>query len=337
MATMNGSSLVRSLIVVTALSAASLGAACSSDPGAGQSQGPSPSPLPAPVARNGGVVFSRAVASSVEGVPLDAVVREVDVQGTVGEVLVRGAAYRAAPSWAPDGRAFAFLGAHGISIHDGRGSRLVAACHPSNCMGLGSPAWAPDGSSIAFAGDIDGEEGLFRVPASGGEPTAITTGLGVRGAPAWSPDARSLAVIATEGGTASLQILDVGSGQVRDTVALPGSDLGEAVAWSPDGAQLAVEVVGSDQGEHAGIYLVDLHGSDVKMLSTCRDDGCADLGPSFSPDGAFVAFTRARCDEPGSDCFVGDVWVIRTDGGDAHSLTEGIGLDCCAAWRPRSP
>ncbi len=283
--------------------------------------------------RNGGLAFSRAVPSAVDGSLLDAVLRELDVDGGVGPVLVRDAAYRTALSWAPDGAAFAFLGPHGISVRRARSTRLVVACHPSACSGLGPPSWSPDGSTIAFAGDLAGDEGVFRVSPEGGPPSPIATDLAVLGGPAWSPASDQLAVIASAGQARSLQILDADSGHVERTIDLPGMRLGASVAWSPAGDRLALEVVGSGQGEHQGIYLVALDGSDAQALTTCPDAACVDLAPSFSPDGRWVVFTRARCDEPGSDCFVGDVWVVGVDGSGARALTEGPGLDCCAAWR----
>ncbi|HEY6567854.1 MAG TPA: hypothetical protein VI341_10100 [Actinomycetota bacterium] len=323
----------------TLLAAALLASACSpgravESPGRPSGAQSSITAPPSTPHRNGGLVFSRAVPSATDGSPLHAVVRGVSVQGVVGPVVVRDAAYRAAPSWAPDGLSFAFLGAHGISVRSEHDTRLIVACHPQTCSGLGAPSWSPTASSIAFSGQIDGDEGLFQVAPEGGEPTPIVSNLVVAGAPAWSPDGAQLAAIVAEGGTASLQILDAESGHVQRTIELPGLDLGEAVTWSPDGASLAVEVTGSEQGEHQGIYLVAFDGTDPQLLTACPDADCVDLVPSFSPDGMSVVFTRGRCDEPGSDCFVGDVWVIRTDGGNAHALTHGPGLDCCAAWRP---
>ena len=339
MATMIRPSWDRSSTLAKMLATAMLFSACSSAP-AVESLGGStaavvpPSSTPVQLPRNGAVLFSRAIPPSIDGLPIDAVIQEVDREGAVGSVLVQGAAYRAAPSWAPDGREFAFLGSHGISVRHAGDTRLLVACHPQACSGLGAPSWSPTDSSIAFFGEIDGEEGLFQVSPDSGQPSSIASGLAVRGAPAWSPDGTQLAAIVTEGRSTNLQILDAGSGQVHRTIDVPGLDLGEAVAWSPDGATLAFEVTGSEQGEHQGIYLLTLDGADTRLLTACPDAGCVDLIPSFSPDGTSVVFTRARCDEPGSDCFVGDVWTIRTDGGGAHALTQGSDLDCCAAWRP---
>jgi Tol biopolymer transport system component len=285
----------------------------------------------APARENGDLVFSRAVTSATDGLPVEAVIRRLSDRGSVGRVLAEGASYRSAPSWSPEGRAFAYVGDHGIWVWRPAGSTLVASCHPSACSGSGPPAWSPSGSAIAFAGEREGLEGLFEVSAGGGQVRAIATDLTVRGAPAWSPDAASIAVIAVRGGSAGIEILDARSGQVQEQITLPALEVGEAIAWSPDGAMFAIEAEGSSAG---GIYLVARDGSDPRLLSACPDDGCTDLAPAFSPDGRWLVFTRARCDEPGSDCFVGDVWVVAVDGGAAHAFTRGTDLDCCAAWGP---
>jgi Tol biopolymer transport system component len=323
-----------SFVVVTAaaliLSACSSGSRVESPDGSDATPSRATSTTPR---RNGGLAFSRAAPPSVDGSLFDAVLREVDADGGVGPMLVRGATYRTALSWAPDGASFAFLGPHGISVRRAHSSRLVVPCHPSACSGLGPPSWSPDGSTIAFAGDLAGDEGVFGVSPEGGPPSPIATDLAVLGTPAWSPAGDQLAVIASAGQARSLQILDADSGNVERTTDLPGMRLGASVAWSPAGDRLALDVVGSGQGDHQGIYLVALDGSAAQALTVCPDAGCVDLAPSFSPDGRWVAFTRARCDEPGSDCFVGDVWVVGVDGADAHALTDGPELDCCAAWR----
>jgi dipeptidyl aminopeptidase/acylaminoacyl peptidase len=328
------------IVLAAALAACSHGEAISETteaPEVGQRASAVASPsVVEPAAGNGAIVFSRAAPSSVDGLPIDAVLRRSDDEGTVGRVVVEHATYRSAASWSPSGDAFAYLGNRGIWVWHAGDSALVAPCHPGSCVGYGPPSWSPTGDAIAFGGDRDGASSLFLTSPDGDDLHAIAD-IEILGAPTWSPDGSRIAIIASVEGTATIQILDAVSGDTTRTLDLADLRAGEALAWSPDGSALAVEVVGSDRGDHEGIYLMDLDGSAPTLLSACRSEGCADLTPAFSPDGRWVVFTRARCDEPGSDCFVGDLWVVPAQGGQAHALTQGPDLDCCAAWQPLAP
>ncbi len=325
--------------IAMALGAALIAVGCSQGPGGqpaspvgGMTTTPSQVTVTPPVHENGDLVFSRAVVPTADGLPVEAQIIRLSDGGDVGPVLADGASYRSPPSWSPDGEAFAYAGGHGIRVWRADRDTLVAPCHPSACTGAGPPAWSPGGTTIAFAAERDGVEGLFQVSPDGGRVHPIATGISISGAPAWSPDGTSIAVITNRGGDAGVEILDAGSGRVMEQLSPSGVEIGAAVAWSPDGAAFAIEARDTDGAE--GIYLMGRDGSDLRLLTACPDGACTDLSPAFSPDGRLVAFTRGRCDEPGSDCFVGDVWVMAITGVNAHALTSGDDLDCCASWGP---
>lgn len=66
-----------------------------------------------------------------------------------------------------------------------------------------APAWSPDGQWIAFTSWDDVERGhLWRVPASGGDPTRLTVEAGEYSHPVWSPDGRTIVVTRGSGATA---------------------------------------------------------------------------------------------------------------------------------------
>ena len=58
------------------------------------------------------------------------------------------------------------------------------------------PVVSPDCSTVVFTRTVEGTPALFSIPATGGEPVALTSGLLVVGAPVLSPDGRTIAFAA---------------------------------------------------------------------------------------------------------------------------------------------
>jgi Tol biopolymer transport system component len=315
-----------SILVTSALSAS----------GCGSSPDPTrtgPDDPPTTTARNGVIAFARLAPDDAgEGLVRFASLAVLRPDGRVRR-LGAEASLRSAPAWSPDGGRLAFVGRDGLELLDPRGGerRLLIPCDPLACTGLGQPAWSPDGDAVAFFAEREGSVGLWAVPAAGGEPSLIAGGLDIVGAPSFAPDGGSIAVIVDRGAADELVLLDPRDGAIQDRIAPEGLRLGETVAWSPDGATLAV--AGRVDGAAEGVYLMAPDGSGVRLLTSCPDDGCVDVSPAWSPDGVTVVFTRGRCDRPGGDCFEGDLLAIPATGGRARVLTEGA-LDCCAAWQP---
>lgn len=123
--------------------------------------------------------------------------------------------------------------------------------------------------------------------------TGETTGLGaipkgvgdVTSAPAWSPDGTRL-VFGARGG--ALYSVDVPSGARSLLVRLPGEHLDsvDGIAWSPDGAYIAV--MNDLEPGDGRLYVMNADGSDVRVLT----EG---WGPSvtWSPDGTRLAYVDA--------------------------------------------
>jgi hypothetical protein len=93
---------------------------------------------------------------------------------------------------------------------------------------------------------------------------------------------------------------------------------------SPDGAQLAFD---SDRDGERGVYVANRDGSEVHRVS---GPGFAAV-PSWSPDGATLAFVRAETDRP----HVWNLWLQRLDGGSSRRLTSfRFGQTWSASWFP---
>ena len=139
-----------------------------------------------------------------------------------------------------------------------------------------NPAWSPDGSSLAF--ERDGA--VWIVSPVGSAERRVAAGH----RPSWSPDGAALVV--SDHGT--LRIIRLQDGQTRALGA------GESPNWSSRGV-IAFE-------RNGDIYVIDSTGSALRRLTSGR---ASDTGPSWSSDGARLAFIRdgavvARTPEPGA-------------------------------------
>jgi Tol biopolymer transport system component len=103
----------------------------------------------------------------------------IDQQTGAGELWIRtldaleahrleGTAGAQLPFWAPDGRSLGFSAGGKLKIAPVDGGRVEVLCAAPNMRG---GAWTREGA-IVFAPDLAGP--LYRVPANGGEPVAVT-------------------------------------------------------------------------------------------------------------------------------------------------------------------
>ena len=98
--------------------------------------------------------------------------------------------------WSPDGKSFAYTGAHGagddnwwiaeLFTQKSDGGPALSIHKPQ--LQIAVPRWSPDGASIAFVGGLMSDEGLnggdlFVLPSGGGAPRNLTPGR--KSSPSW--------------------------------------------------------------------------------------------------------------------------------------------------------
>jgi len=147
----------------------------------------------------------------------------------------------------------------------------------------------------------------------------LTHGDAPYSGPAISPDGRRIVVARYNGAWNSIYLMQAdGSGLTK----LVGrSDFDVAPAWSPDGGKIAF---GSNNpgpfGAYGRIYVIGADGTGLRQVTPETPDYTYDAGPTWSPDGTRIAFSRT-----------GRLYVINADGTGLTPLAQGAEYP---AWSP---
>ncbi len=100
---------------------------------------------------------------------------------------------------------------------------------------------------------------------------------------------------------------------------------------SPDGRQLLYTVTELDWSENkrnTRLWIAGADGSDARPFTSLVGDGSA----RWSPDGRWVSFLRSADDDVGGEGR--QLWLIRTDGGEARQLTKHAAAVRSYEWSP---
>jgi Tol biopolymer transport system component len=194
------------------------------------------------------------------------------------------------------------------------------------------PACSPDGSKIAFTRATD----IWVMNADATGEVAISGSEGPDSQPAWSPDGSQIVYVSNQntpgGGTTGFELFvrnADGSGTSRPLTDTPNNVSSRAPAWSPRRTR-------AYESNADGTYeIYTIHPNVTAGFGTRRSAN--ELGqhyqnPSWSPDGARVAFERragTMVDEPTKD-----IWTMRADGSDPVRLTNNGIYDVQPAYSP---
>ncbi|MCD6021077.1 MAG: tolB [Actinomycetia bacterium] len=194
-----------------------------------------------------------------------------------------------------------------------------------------APAVSPDGRTIAFVHQLEeAAPAIATIKLDGGTVTWLTDpDFFVSDGPSWSPDGTRIAFAATHGEGQRIYVMGADGSDPRP-ITPPDVYWPDGPAWSPDGTRIAFAasaISGDDEPSVWDIYTVSPDGGALTNVTQTSDGLHDEGGPTWSPDGHRIAFTRN-----GSE---GSSIVIRglSDGVETQ-VTDGTFVEGSPAWAP---
>jgi WD40 repeat protein len=211
-------------------------------------------------------------------------------------------------AWSPDGKSLASvtLADNAISIFsiwdiDANKLKFTFSQHALDI------AWSPDGTMVAgvSGGDIAGEQ-IVQVwdAASGTQKVAYNDHRTLVKSFSWSPDSKYIVSAGRYDlggqfrGKPAVYIWESQTGKTTRTYSNEGSSY---VAWSPDGASIASEIVTKDGDKSKDTVNIGSASSGQQTLSYPIDSegiGIGVMGLAWSPNGKYLAATGGSPQQP---------------------------------------
>ena len=173
-----------------------------------------------------------------------------------------------------------------------------------------APNWTKDNMLL-----FNGGGRLLRIPADGGKPETIDTGIATRvnNDHVISPDGTMMGISdqSQEEHRSLIYVVPIGGGTPRKVTAKSPSYLH---GWSPDGKTLAFC---GDRNGNFDVYTIPAAGGEETRLTTAEG---LDDGPEYSPDGKYIYFNSIRSG-------LMQIWRMKPDGSEQEQVTPDDGYN----------
>ena len=234
------------------------------------------------------------------------------------------------PVVSPDGTKIAFV--RGVFPHqriwimniDGSNERRMTSANVPEV----DPTWSPQGKRVAYWADVAGNKDIYASNVDGTcGPRRLTEHAGADTDPAWSPDGTTIAFETPRDNNAEIWAMNADGSNERNLTNTGTDTTNIDPSWSPSSASIAFS---RDAGDF-DVMVMDADGTDVANLTD--DSGQSGFEPTYSPDGASVAFKSGR-----DGNF--EIYTATTTGATQVRLTNDAALpptDSQPDWAVASP
>ena len=179
-----------------------------------------------------------------------------------------------------------------------------------------------DGAWFAFDSNREGNQDIYRMPATGGEPQRLTTHPSDDYFPNWSPNGREIAFYSLRTGNRDVFVMSADGGALQQLTDHPAQD--RQPDWSPGGNAI---VFASDRTGRHNLFLVTREPGTTEWGGPEQLTTQGGFGPDWSPNGTEVVYVEGER--------VGSVWILSLESHERRLLVpaeQGSPLPQLARW-----
>ncbi|MCH7565283.1 MAG: PD40 domain-containing protein [Gemmatimonadetes bacterium] len=167
---------------------------------------------------------------------------------------------------------------------------------------------SPDDAWIAFDSNREGNQDIYRMPATGGEPQRLTTHPSDDYYPSWSPSGREIAFYSLRRGNRDVFVMPADGGALQQLTDDPAQD--RQPDWSPNGNAIAFT---SDRTGRNELYLITRNAGSTQWSTPEKLTTQGGFEPDWSPDGNEIVYV-----EGGG----GNVWRLSLESRERRLVVE---------------